>query len=399
MIPYARQDIQQGDIDAVVAVLQSEFLTQGPLVPRFEQMVAERVQAAHGVAVNSATSALHVACLALGVGPGDRLWTVPNTFVASANCGRYCGADVDFVDIDPCTWTISILALQQKLEAARRANRLPKVVVPVHFAGQPAEQEAIWMLAQEYGFSVLEDASHAIGSVHNGEPLGSCRWSHITVFSFHAVKVITTMEGGMALTNDAGLAEKMTLLRSHGITRDPRAFRGPAKASDDDMRANIVPAPWQYEQQQLGFNYRMTDVQAALGMSQLARLDENVRRRNALAARYTAALGHLRVQLPPTQPNDLSAFHLYVVRLPRDPGHLDHGRVLTALRQRGVAATLHYPPVHLQPYYQDLGFGPGDYVEAETHGRTAITLPLYPSMTDEQQDLVIDALATVLGAD
>jgi UDP-4-amino-4,6-dideoxy-N-acetyl-beta-L-altrosamine transaminase len=388
VIPYGRQDICQADVDAVVEVLRSDFITQGPAVPRFEQAVASRVNAKRAVAVNSATSALHIACLALDLGTGDRLWTVPNTFVASANCGRYCGARVDFVDIDPDTWNVSVPRLREKLVQAKKDARLPKVVVPVHFAGQPTEQESIWELSREYGFRVLEDASHAIGASRSGEPVGSCRWSDITVFSFHPVKIITTGEGGMALTNDQALADRMAMLRSHGITRDARLFQ------NGDHR---LSGAWYYEQLTLGFNYRMTDIQAALGTSQLERLGGNVARRNALAERYNNVLRPLPLQLPAIRPENQSAFHLYVVRLKQHAAAIDnHRRVFGELRQRGIGVNLHYMPVHLQPYYRHLGFSAGQYPEAEAHGKSAITLPLYASMTDEQQDEVVAALDEVL---
>lgn len=384
MIPYGRQDITEADIDAVVEVLRSDFLTQGPAVPRFEEAVAAKVGARHAVAVNSGTSALHVACLALGLGPGDRLWTVPNTFVASANCGRYCGAEVDFVDIDPLTWNMSLSSLKEKLVQAKKEGRLPKVVVPVHFAGQPTEQEEIRELAEEYGFRVIEDASHAIGASRHGEPVGSCRWSDITVFSFHPVKIITTAEGGMALTNDEELAERMALFRTHGITREAAQLQ------------RAAPGPWYYEQQQLGFNYRMTDIQAALGLSQLSRLDEYVSRRNVLADRYTAAFKDLPLQLPTVLLGNRSAYHLYVVRLKLDEIQKTHREVFEELRQKGIGVNLHYMPVHLQPYYRELGFAEGQFHEAERHGEQAITLPLYPKMTEDEQDMVIHTIKRCL---
>jgi len=396
MIPYGRQDIDQADIDAVVEVLRSDFLTQGPAVTHFEQAVASRVNAKHAIAVNSATSALHIACLALELGPGDRLWTVPNTFVASANCGRYCGAEVDFVDIDPLTWNLSVTRLREKLVQAKREGRLPKVLVPVHFAGQPAEQEAIWELAQEYGFKVLEDAAHAIGASRNGEPVGSCRWSDITVFSFHPVKIITTGEGGMALTNDGELADRMAMLRSHGITRDPARFRANVHETGNVPASQSHSAPWYYEQQMLGYNYRMTDIQAALGTSQLERLESYIERRNELAHRYDHALKGSPLQLPTVQPENQSAFHLYVVELKRNATTRSHRQIFDELRGRGIGVNLHYMPVHLQPYYRELGFTQGQYPEAEVHAESAITLPLYSALTDQQQDQVVVALKEIL---
>lgn len=384
MIPYSRQLITEADIEAVVAVLRSDFLTQGPAVPRFEEAVAARCGARHAVAVNSGTSALHLACLALGLKPGNLLWTVPNTFVASANCGRYCGADVDFVDIDPQTWNLDVGALGGKLRAARARGRLPKVVVPVHFAGQPTDQEAIWELACEFGFAVLEDASHSLGGTRRGEPVGSCRWSHITVFSFHPVKTITTAEGGMALTNDAELAWRMATLRTHGITRD------------EARRQRPEDGPWHYEQLDLGHNYRMTDLHAALGLSQLARLDTFVERRNALARRYDDRLAELPLTRPAVRPDNTSAFHLYVVRLRADAGAARHREVLDTLRRKGIGVSLHYPAVHLQPYYRGLGFTPGMYPEAERHAREAVTLPLFPALSESDQDRVIGALRETL---
>ncbi|MDW5443922.1 UDP-4-amino-4,6-dideoxy-N-acetyl-beta-L-altrosamine transaminase [Polaromonas sp. SM01] len=397
MIPYGRQDISQADIDAVVEVLRSDFLTQGPTIPRFEQAVATHVGARYAVAVNSATSALHIACLALGLGSGDRLWTVPNTFVASANCGRYCGAEVDFVDIDPDTWNISVTCLREKLIDARARQQLPKIVVPVHFSGQPTDQEAIWALAQEFGFKVLEDASHAIGASHRAEPVGSCRWSDITIFSFHPVKIVTTGEGGLALTNDAALAERMALFRSHGITRDAQRFRASATTENASASALVCPAAWYYEQQELGYNYRMTDIQAVLGVSQLGRLQSYVARRNLLAQRYDAKLGDLPLTLPTILDHNISAFHLYVVRIQPAQTPKTHRQIFDELRSKGVGVNLHYMPVHLQPYYQDLGFTAGQFPEAEAHGSQAISLPLFPTLTFEQQDDVVLAVRNVLG--
>lgn len=383
-IPYGRQSISPADIEAVVRVLQSDFLTQGPVVPAFEVAVAQKVGAQHAVAVNSATSALHIACLALGLQPGDLLWTVPNTFVASANCGRYCGADIDFVDIDPLTWNISIAMLEEKLIRAKQNGRLPKVVVPVHFGGQPTEQEAIWELAQQYGFKVLEDASHSIGSSRGGEMTGSCRWSDITVFSFHPVKIITSGEGGMALTNDERLAWQMSMLRSHGITREQDRF------------LNESLGAWYYEQQLLGFNYRMTEIEAALGVSQLSRIDLFVEQRNALAAFYDNALKELPLQVQVIRSGNRSAYHLYVVQLDAQKVAKPHRQIFDELRGAGIGVNVHYMPVHAQPYYQQLGFTEGAFPVAENYGAHALSLPIYPELTREQQIFVVDKLKAAL---
>lgn len=386
MIPYGRQDITQADIDAVVGVLQSDFLTQGPMVPRFEQSVAKHVGASHALAVNSATSALHIACLALGLGPGDRLWTTPVTFVASANCGLYCGAEVDFVDIDPRTYNLCPKALERKLEQAEREGKLPKVVVPVHLCGQPCDMQAIHALAQRYGFKVIEDASHAIGGKYQGEFIGNGRYSDITVFSFHPVKIITTAEGGMALTNDAELANKMALLRSHGITRDPAQM------------THEADGPWYYQQIDLGFNYRMTELQAALGVTQMERLDQYVARRHQLARRYDDLLASLPVTTPWQHPDSYSGLHLYVIRLQLDKLGKPHRQVFEALRELGIGVNLHYIPVHTQPYYQRMGFGVGDFPEAERYYAEAISLPMFQTMSEEQQDAVVAALSKALQA-
>lgn len=380
MIPYGRQDITQADVDAVVAVLRSDFLTQGPQVPLFEKTVAEHVGARHALAVNSATSALHIACLALGLGPGDWLWTTPITFVASANCGLYCGAQVDFVDIDPRTYNLCPQALERKLAAAEQAGRLPKIVVAVHLCGQPCDMAAIHALGQRYGFRIIEDASHAIGGKYKGEFVGNGRYSDITVFSFHPVKIITTAEGGMALTNDAELANKMALLRSHGITRDTAQM------------THEADGPWYYQQIDLGFNYRMTELQAALGVSQMARLDDYVARRHALAARYDELLADLPLTRPWQHPDSYSGLHLYVIRLQLDKIARSHREVFESLRAQGIGVNLHYIPVHTQPYYQQMGFKAGDYPEAERYYAEAISLPMFQTMSEAQQDEVIGAL-------
>ncbi|MCL7939452.1 UDP-4-amino-4,6-dideoxy-N-acetyl-beta-L-altrosamine transaminase [Halomonas sp. ATCH28] len=384
MIPYGRQDIQQADIDAVLAVLQSDFLTQGPMVPRFEQAVADKVGARHALAVNSATSALHIACLALGLGEGDALWTSPITFVASANCGLYCGAKVDFVDIDPRTYNLCPQALAAKLERAEREGRLPKVVVAVHLCGQPCDMQAIHALGQRYGFKIIEDASHAIGGQYQNETIGNGHYSDISVFSFHPVKIITTAEGGMALTNDDRLAQQMNLLRSHGVTRDPA------------LMTHEADGPWYYQQVALGFNYRMTELQAALGVSQLERLDDYVARRNAIAARYDDLLESLPVTTPWQHPDAYSGRHLYVIRLQLDQIGLTHRQVFEALREKGIGVNLHYIPVHTQPYYQAMGFQAGDFPEAQRYYAEAISLPMFPTLSDAQQDAVVAALKQAL---
>lgn len=380
MIPYGRHDISEHDIQAVVDVLRSDFLTQGPVVPRFEEVVSRHVGARHAVAVNSATSALHLACLALGLGPGDWLWTSPVTFVASANCALYCGAQVDFVDINPRTYNLCPEALEHKLVQAQRNNRLPKVVVAVHLCGQPCDMAAIHALGQRYGFRIIEDASHAIGGKYKGEFIGNGRYSDITVFSFHPVKIITTAEGGMALTNHIELAKQMTLLRSHGITRDPAQMTHPPDG------------PWYYQQIQLGFNYRMTDLQAALGISQMERLDDLVARRHTLAARYDTLLEDLPISRPWQHPDSYSGLHLYVIRLQRQRLGRSHRAVFEGLRDRGIGVNLHYIPVHTQPYYQQMGFKSGDFPEAERYYAEAVSLPMYSTLSDAQQVQVAAAL-------
>lgn len=384
MIPYGRQQIDQSDIDAVVAVLRSDWLTQGPAIEAFEQAVALRCDARYAVAVCNATAALHLGCLAAGLGPGDWLWTSPNTFVASANCARYCGAQVDFVDIDPVTWNLDVDRLAAKLAQAKALNRLPKVLVPVAFSGQSCDMAAIRRLADSYGMLIIEDASHAVGASYQGRPVGCGDYADMTVFSFHPVKIITSGEGGMLLTNSAQLRQRLCRLRSHGISRDPAQMDEPSHG------------PWYYQQLELGFNYRMTDIQAALGLSQLARLDGFLQRRRQLVERYDALLQDLPLRLPGRQVDAESAWHLYVVRLQLGQIRLTHRQVFEALRAAGIGVNLHYIPVHLQPYYRDLGFCLGDFPAAEAYYAEALTLPLYAGMLDAEQDQVIAVLRQTL---
>ena len=384
MIPYGRQEITRDDVDAVVRVLQSDYLTQGPVVPEFERLVAEYCGVDHSVAVNSGTSALHIACRALGLGPGDSLWTTPITFVASANCGLYCGATVDFVDIDRKTYNLCPNALERKLEKAQREGCLPKIVVPVHLCGQPCDMSAIHALSRRFGFRIIEDASHAIGGKYKEENIGNCRYSDITVFSFHPVKIITTAEGGMALTSNTDLANRMSLLRSHGITRDPAQMTHHPDGS------------WYYQQIDLGFNYRMTDLQAALGISQLKRINSYVRKRHVLAKRYDEKLAGLPLTIPWQHPDSYSAMHLYVIRLKLTEIKATHREVFEALRNEGIGVNLHYIPVHTQPHYQSMGFRHGQYPEAEQYYKEAISLPMYPTLSDAQQDQVISVLRRVI---
>ncbi|MGO4367027.1 UDP-4-amino-4,6-dideoxy-N-acetyl-beta-L-altrosamine transaminase [Pseudomonas sp. PAB10] len=384
-IPYGCQSIEQADIDAVVQVLQSPWLTQGPTIARFESAMAEHCQADFAVAVCNATAALHIACLAAGLGPGDRLWTSPNTFVASANCGRYCGAEVDFVDIDPLTLNLDARLLAAKLEVAEAAGKLPKVVVAVAFAGQSCDMRTLAALAERYGFILIEDASHAVGASYLGRPVGCGEFAAMTIFSFHPVKIITTAEGGMVLTNRPELAEHLRRLRSHGITGDPAQMDVP----DHGL--------WYYQQLELGFNYRMTDLHAALGLSQMARLDSFVAKRRQLAARYDRLLADLPLVLPVAQAGTQSAWHLYVVRLRLDEISVTQREVFDTLRAAGIGVNLHYIPVHLQPYYRKLGFEDGDFPEAERYFSEAVSLPLFPLLSDEQQDYVVEQLRSVVG--
>lgn len=386
IIPYGCQNINQADIDAVVEVLHAECLTQGPTVPAFEEAVARHCGAQHAVAVNSATSALHIACLALGVEPGDSVWTTPITFVATANCALYCGATVDFVDIDPRTYNLSVDRLAEKLAATAKAGQMPKVVIPVHLSGQPCDMAGIHALSLQYGFKIIEDASHAIGGKYQGGPIGNGRYSDITVFSFHPVKIITSGEGGMALTNDAGLATRLRLLRSHGISSAP-----------EDMHPRPAQEIWNYQQIALGFNYRMTDIHAALGLSQMRRLDEFLTQRHNIAQRYDQLLAALPVTTPWQHPDSYSGYHLYVIRLQLAATGKTQRQVYEILRAAGILANLHYIPVYRQPYYEQMGFAAGYCPEAEQYYTQAISIPLYPGLTIEQQDYVVRSLREAIG--
>jgi len=383
MIPYGKQHISQHDIDAVVDVLKSDRLTQGPKVPEFEQAIAQYCHAKFGIAVNSATSALHIACLALDVSQGDIVWTSPVTFVASANCALYCGASIDFVDIDTDTGNISILALAEKLQQAQINDALPKVLIPVHLAGQSCDMQAISELAQQYNVKVIEDASHAIGASYQDNPVGNCQFSEITVFSFHPVKIITSAEGGMATTNCPTLAQKMQQLRSHGIT------------AEQEHMTEISHGPWYYQQIALGFNYRMTELQAALGLSQLSALDSFVEKRNQLAAFYDKAFAKSELSPLTQMPHSYSAYHLYIIKLP-NPDKQKHKALVEQLRAKDIFAQIHYIPVHMQPYYQQLGFNQGDFPKAERYYQQALSLPLYPYLTREEQEYVISTVQSLL---
>ncbi len=383
-IPYGCQDISQADIDAVVEVLRSDWITQGPALERFEQLVADCCGAKYAVAVSSATAALHIACLAAGLGPGDILWTSPNTFVASANCGRYCGAEVDFVDTDPKTYNLSPDTLEKKLAEAQAQGKLPKVVIPVHLAGQSCEMETIARLAQQYGFRVIEDASHGIGGQYKGKPVGCCQYSDMAVFSFHPVKIITTGEGGMVLTNQEALYQRLIRLRTHGITRDP------------ELMTEMSHGGWYYQQLELGFNYRMTDIQAALGASQMQRLDKFVKQRQFLAERYDRLLQDLPLTLPWQHPDTKSSWHLYVIRLKLDKISKTHRQVFEELRRAKIGVNLHYIPVHTQPYYQQLGFKYGDFPQSEQYYQEAISIPLYYGLKECNQERVVNTIREAL---
>ena len=385
MIPYGRQDISEQDIQAVIDVLRSEFLTQGPLVPAFEKAVAEYCSVTHAIAVNSATSALHIACLALGVGKDDIVWTSPITFVASANCALYCGATVDFVDIDARTYNMSVGALENKLEQAEREGKLPKVLIPVHLSGQSCEMKKIHALGVKYGFRIIEDASHAIGGKYMGAPVGNCIYSDITVFSFHPVKIITTGEGGMCVTNNPELANRLARLRSHGIVRHPSEM---TQAPD---------GPWYYQQIELGYNYRMTDMQAALGLSQIKRLDEFVTTRHKIAERYNEMLKEDWLELPWRHPDSYSGLHLYIIRVKEKAKQVSHLQLFERLRNSGILVNLHYIPVYRQPYYQKFGYKKSDFPEAEAYYSEAISIPMFVTLTEEQQAEVVDRIVRPLG--
>lgn len=382
-IPYGKQNINQSDIDAVVKVLQSDWLTQGPVIEKFEQIVADYCGVKYAVAVSSATAGLHIACLAAGLGKGDYFWTSPITFVASANCGLYCGATVDFVDIDPRTYNLSIDKLEEKLHQAKKDNTLPKLLIPVHLAGQSCEMERIHQLSQQYGFQILEDASHAIGSKYQGKPVGCCEFSEMAVFSFHPVKIITTGEGGIVLTNRQDLYEKLIRLRSHGITRNP------------DLMQEKSHGTWYYQQLELGFNYRMTDIQAALGISQMDRLDKFVEKRQSLAKRYNRILKDFPIQLPEQHIDTNSSWHLYIIRLCLERINKSHNQVFEALRKAKIGVNLHYIPVHLQPFYRSLGYLKS-FPQAESYYQETISIPIYYNLCEADQDFIVYTLKELL---
>ena len=384
MIPYARQSISEQDIEAVNKVLRSDFITQGPIVSQFEKAVAEYCTVNHTVAVSHGTAALHLACLVLGVGSADYVWTSPNTFVASANCALYCGAEIDFVDIDPDTYNISINALKNKLHEAEKNGRLPKVLIPVHFSGQSCAMKEIKALSEQYDFRIIEDAAHALGGDYAGQKIGSCLYSDITVFSFHPAKMITSGEGGMLLTNDSDLAVKIEQLRTHGVTRNP------------ELMTEASHGAWYYQQLELGFNYRITDIQAALGLSQLQRLDEFVDKRRKLAELYNQQLQSLPVVIPWQQFNIQSSWHIYVIRLKLSELNIDRKTVFAQLRQAGIGVHVHYIPVHIQPYYQQLGFNPGDFPESESYYEEALTLPLFADLSNAQVNYIVQELTRIL---
>ena len=385
MIPYGRQDISQEDINAVIDVLKSDYLTQGPVVPAFEKAVSDYCEAKHAFAVNSATSALHIACLALGVSKGDLVWTSPITFVASANCALYCGADVDFVDIDPATYNISVSVLEEKLIAAEKAGRLPKVLIPVHLSGQSCEMNKIYTLSKKYGFRIIEDASHAVGGKYENKAIGGCQYSDITVFSFHPVKIITTGEGGMCLTNDSQLAISINRFRSHGIVRHPSEM------------THVPDGPWYYQQIELGYNYRMTDIQAALGLSQMKRLDDFVSARHSIAKRYNEILNEDWIELPWQHPDTYSGLHLYIIRVKKNKKGITHKQLFEKLRNAGILVNLHYIPVYRHPYYEAIGYDKQEFQNAESYYSEAISIPMFATLTESDQQFVVDAIKKPTG--
>lgn len=385
MIPYGRQDISESDIEAVIDVLRSDFLTQGPVVPAFEKAILEYCQARFAIALNSATSALHIACMSLGVGKNDIVWTSPVSFVASSNCALYCGANVDFVDIDPLTYNMSVDALTEKLQKAEKVGMLPKVVIPVHLCGQSCQMKEIYELSKKYGFKIIEDASHAIGGKYKGEPIGNCKFSDITVFSFHPVKIITTGEGGICVTNDPQIAISLSRLRSHGIVRHPSEM------------TKLPDGPWYYEQIELGYNYRMTDIQAALGLSQMKRLSEFVEARHTIADYYNEKLTEEWMIKPWQHPDTYSALHLYVIRIKEGNNIVGHLQMFEKLRSAGILVNLHYIPIYRQPYYQRLGFSSKDFPNAESYYKEAISIPMYSSLSAQQQDFIIERINRPMG--
>ena len=384
MIPYGRQNINQDDIDSIIDVLKSDFLTQGPKVPLFEKKISDYCDVNYALAVNSATSALHVACLALGLKKGDYMWTSPITFVASSNCGLYCGAKVDFIDIDPKTYNLSVLELEKKLIKAERENKLPKIVIPVHFAGQSCDMKSIYCLSQKYGFKIIEDASHAIGGRYLGQPVGNCKFSDITVFSFHPVKIITTAEGGVSTTNNKTLLQRMRLFRSHGVTRD------------SDLMTKETEGVWYYQQIDLGYNYRMTELQAALGFSQMDRLDKFVALRHKCQKRYDNMLKNLPVVTPHQDLDSYSALHLYPIKIQIDKVKSTRKEIFEDLRKNNIGVNVHYIPIHMQPYYENIGFKKGDYPNAESYYESTISIPIFQGLTINMQDKVVNTLKKVL---
>ncbi len=380
MIPYGQHSMDQDDIDAVVRTLKSNMITQGPLSPKLEERLAKKVESKYCAVVNSATSALHISCLSLGLKAGDVMWTVPNSFVASANCGLYCGAKVDFVDIDVETSNMDVIKLEEKLIESKKKNNLPKIVIPVHFAGQSSEQKKIWMLSKKYGFKIIEDASHSLGAKHRNQKVGNCKWSDIVIFSFHPVKMITTAEGGAALTNKKEIYLKLKQYSAHGIIRDKSRMKFKQKGA------------WYYEQQVLGYNYRLSDLHAALGISQLKKLSRYLVRRNEIARYYDSQLDTRLFRLPSVKEYNYSSFHLYVIRIDKNMFPGKHKKIFNLLRKKNIIVNLHYIPIHLHPYYRELGFKEGDFPVSERFSSEAISLPIFPSLTKKQQDFVIDVL-------